>query len=143
MRDNDSYDMLDDDDDDLGRRDDWDDDDYRPRRRRKNRPLRSSGLGIASLVIGLVAGAVEFMSLAVAGILSEKQGEQFGDSDEAVVILLVLVAGFLFALIGGVLGIVGMVQANRAKGYAIAGLVINSLVVLGMLGIIVLGVLFG
>jgi hypothetical protein len=144
MRDNDSYDMLDDEDDDRGRHDDWDDDDdYRPRRRRKSRPLRSSGLGIASLVIGLIAGTIEFVNLVVAGVLSEKQGPEFDDSNAAIVIGLVFLAGILSLIIGGVLGIIGLVQANRAKGFAIAGLVINSLVGLGILGIIVLGLLMG
>jgi hypothetical protein len=145
MRSNDSYDMLDDDDDDRGRRDDWDDDDdYRPRRRKKDRPLRSSGLGIASLVLGLIAGAIEFINLVVAGVMSQKQGGELDEnSSEAMVVGLILFLGLFIALIGGVLGIIGLVQKNRAKGFSIAGLVINSLVGLGMLGIIVLGLLMG
>jgi hypothetical protein len=145
MRDNETYDMLDDDDDDRGRRGYWDeDDDLRRRPRRANRPLPSSGLGIASLAIGLIAGAVEFLNLVVAGVMAQKQGGELDEnSTEAIMVGLVLFAGLFFALIGGVLAIIGLVQSNRAKGYAIAGLVINSLVGLGMLGIIVLGLLMG
>jgi hypothetical protein len=145
MRDNDSYDMFDDNDDDRGRRNDWDDDDdYRRPRRRKNRPLRSSGLGIASLVLGLIAGAIEFVNLVVAGVLSQKHGGELDEnSTEAMAVGLILFLGLFMALIGGVLGIIGLVQKNRAKGFSIAGLVINSLVGLGMLGIIVLGLLMG
>jgi hypothetical protein len=145
MRDNDTYDILDDDDGYRSRRGFWDEDaDFRRRSRRNNKPLPSSGLGIASLVIGLIAGAIEFVNLVIAGILSQKQGGELDEnSTEAMVVGLILFVGLFFGLIGGVLGIIGMVQANRAKGYAIAGLVVNSLVALGVLGIIVIGLLMG
>ncbi|HLW64871.1 MAG TPA: hypothetical protein VKS79_06080 [Gemmataceae bacterium] len=141
MRSNDTYNILDDHDE-RPRRGFWDkDDDFH--RRRRNKTLPNSGLGIASLVIGLVVGAVDFMSLVVAGILSEKQGAQFDDSKQAIAIWLVLLVGFLASLIGGALAIIGLVQVNRAKGYGIAGLVVNSLLVLGMLGLIVIALLAG
>jgi hypothetical protein len=141
MRSNDTYDILDDGDE-RPRRGFWDDDDDFRRGPRRKKALPNSGFGIASLVIGLIVGATDFISLVVAGIL-EKEGAQADDSNEAIVILVVLLVGFVFSLIGGALAIISLVQAKRAKGYAIAGLVINSLVVLGMLGIIVIGLLMG
>ena len=145
MRDNnETYDLVDDDDD-RGRRGFWDEDgDFRRRSRRKNQPMPSSGLGIASLVVGLAAAAIEFVNLVIAGVLAQKQGGELDEnSTEAMAVGLVLFVGLLFALVGGVLGIIGLVQSNRAKGYAIAGLVINSLIGLGVLGIIAVGLLLG
>ncbi|HEV3144741.1 MAG TPA: hypothetical protein VGZ47_12700, partial [Gemmataceae bacterium] len=74
MRDNDRYEILDDDDYDRPRRGYWDEDDDFDRRPRRPKNQPSSGLGILSLVIGLVLGAIEFVNIAVAGVLAQNQG---------------------------------------------------------------------
>src|SRR5262245_48357657 len=101
-----------------------------------------SGLGIAScglalfafLITGIVFVAVSFMDDSVLDDLDNITPE------EGVLILLTLGAMFL-ALVGVVLGIIGAITPHRNKLFAGLGIGINSLLFLGLIGLMIIGVL--
>jgi len=140
MRDSDRYEILDDDDD-RPRRGFWDEDDdfrRRPRRRCRKR-MRNSGLGIISLVIGLVAMSLVFIACLGAGVLSAKNGDVDDNSPATAVLVLMFIAGGLISLIGGTVGVIGLAQSNRGKGYPLAGLILNGLVLFGVIVLVIIG----
>jgi hypothetical protein len=94
-----------------------------------------SGFGIASLVVAVV---VAFMTLGVAGLASPHLDE---DHPAMLLIGLAILADMLLALVGGILGLVGLMQANRGKVAAVIGLVLNGLVVFGVIGLVIIGLL--
>ena len=62
---------------------------------------------------------------------------------------LVMIIGFgVFAiiglsLVGSVLGIAGLFQSNRNRTFSILGLIFNTLIVLGLVGLIFIGLAVG
>jgi len=147
MRDDDRYDnrdvyrMREDDEFDDRRYPDFGDYD-RPRRRKK--PLPQSGLGVISLLIAIVSGVFEFLNFVAAALIAQAQGGELDEnSNAAIVIGILLFAGVGLSLIGGVIGIIGLMQPKRTKTCAILGVVLNGLVVGGMILIILVGLLTG
>ena len=99
-----------------------------------------SGIGIASFIAGIVAllmtfGAIALMVVAVAGARHAPEPPQ------KVVVLtgLIILGAGLIALIGVGLGIGGCCQTDRKKVFAIVGLVINALLLLGIIGLMLVG----
>ena len=81
------------------------------------------------LVLFVVAGTIEVNS----------PGGMDEDSTEAALIGVSLFAIGGAHLIGLALGFAGVFQSNRKKLFAILGLILNSMVVLGTIGLIILG----
>ncbi|WP_028561981.1 hypothetical protein [Paenibacillus pinihumi] len=109
---------------------------------------KQSGLGIASFIIGLISilgvvGIVLLLASFIPAILEtgggmpaitpENAGEYMPLIFSSLLLLLVLVLGF----VGLVLGIVGLIRKNRRKTFAIIGVVLNGLLLIGYLLLII------
>lgn len=97
-------------------------------------PPRHSGIGIASCIIACVA-FVSLIATSVSCIITIDQ-----DLDPTGVGLFALLSIGLL-LIGVSIGIIGVVQSNRKKLFAVIGLIANSLMLLPILTILVVGLL--
>ena len=104
------------------------------------RPLRHSAFGIASFVISLMAGIGESLLLVLSGILYASTG---GDLDSRSSMLVglgcLIIGGILLGFIGAALGIVGLVEKERKRVFAILGLIFSAVIVIGVLAVIVVG----
>ena len=130
----------------YGYEDDFDDDPYRRRSRydEDDRPLKHSRFGIASFILALVAGVFEFILIAIAGVLSAQAGSELDEnSPEAMLIGLGVLGGFAVNLISLGLAIAGLCERRRNKVFAILGLVINILLVVGVCGLAAIGTMAG
>jgi hypothetical protein len=96
---------------------------YRPRRG----PLKSSGLGIASFIISILAG-LEILTMIIIGIIMEMRKPGWADEESLQVMLfgLLIIGGFVVSLVGLVLGITGLVQGGRSKVFPVLGLGLNA-----------------
>lgn len=104
-------------------------------------PLKYSGLGIASLVIALVAGFSELVLVGYAGYLeATTPGGMDEDSVTAVMVGLSMLAAGLGSAFGLALGIGGIVQKDRKNLFAILGVVFNAFVLLGTVLLVVIGI---
>jgi len=126
---------------------DHDDDPYRRRSRYDeddDRPLKHSRFGIASFIIALAGGVFEFILIAIAGVLSVQAGGELDEnSPEAILIGLGILAGFALNLISMGLAIAGLCERRRNKVFAILGLAINILLLIGVCGLGALGAMAG
>jgi len=104
--------------------------------------LKHSGFGVASFVIGLAVGLIEFVLFAVAGFMEISTPGGIDEESPAVILLgLAVIGGILVALLGAVLAIAGLCQARRARMFAIIGLLINAAVFVGVIFLILVGLL--
>jgi len=110
--------------------------DFRPRRRKKR---RHSELGIASCAVAVLAGAVIFLTFVFAGVVTAREGDLNENDPRAMAAGCALFTGGALALIGVVLGIVGVMQQRRIKLFAGLGLGFNACIVLGVATITILG----
>jgi hypothetical protein len=118
--------------------------DYRPRRRsldpyEEDGPSREhSRFGIASFCLALVGGVMEFILLVIAGILeASAPGSMNEDSPQAMILGAGLIGGGVLCLVGLALGIAGLCESRRKKVFAILGVVLNALAILGV-GVVML-----
>src|SRR5262249_48489684 len=107
-----------------------------------DRSLPHSGLGIFSC---LVAVAVVIFSAGLFILLTiAETWDQAGlddDSPQAAVLFLLYMLNMSGALVGLVLGIVGAAMPNRNKLFAGLGIGANSLLLLGLIAVFVVGIL--
>ena len=103
-----------------------------------------SGFGIASFALSLVAAFLGVLLIAVAGAieLSNPTGTDI-ESDAAMAIGLGLFILLGMLLLGTGLGIVGLMQRNRKKVFAILGTIFSALALVGILFISFLGIAMG
>jgi hypothetical protein len=102
----------------------------------------SPGLGIASLVIGLLVGISMAGLIVIAGVMSINAGGNLPQNQATAVGCLALL-GLGLALMGSIFGLVGVIGRYRGKVVAAIGLTINALILLGTVGLIILGLLAG
>jgi hypothetical protein len=108
------------------------------------RELPHSGPGVASFILGLLSGFAVLCVLVLAGVLAMQAGGDIDEeSPEALLVGGALLVSLLVALVGAVLGGVGLAQRHRKKIFAVLGLCFSLLVLLGAAGVLVLGVLVG
>jgi hypothetical protein len=101
---------------------------------------RHSGPGIASFVIALLVGVAVLILVVAAGVIeASTPGGMDEESPVVIAIGLGIFAAVFGALIGGVLGIVGVAQGDRRKTFAVLGLVLNGLVVVGLVFLVIIG----
>ncbi len=102
--------------------------------------LKHSGLGMASFVLSLltVAGVIGFY-LAVTAAVSRGVVDATNPPAGLLAAGMVFLISVLVALVGIGLGIAGLIQKDRRRVLAVVGLVLNSLVVLTVAVLIVLG----
>lgn len=106
----------------------------------QDRDLKHSGLGIASFIISLLVGVLLGGAIVAAGVMQVQRPGAFGpESPEAVVIGLGVCGGILAAVVGLILGIAGLCQNDRKKVFAVLGLVFNTLIILGVGCLFVIG----
>src|SRR5262249_14243521 len=102
--------------------------------------MKHSGLGIASFVIAVTVGLLEFVLLAIAGVLEvTTPGGIDENSPVAVVLGLTLLAGLLVNILGIGLGIAGLCESYRKKLFAVLGVVIGAVVLFGVLLVMAIG----
>jgi hypothetical protein len=103
---------------------------------------RHSGLGIASFVISLVAGALLLLFVGIAGVLTVSGGLD-ENSPQAVMLGLLIITILIVVLVALGLGIGGLVQRERKKIFAALGTIFSAAIFLGGVLLIVVGALSG
>jgi hypothetical protein len=102
-----------------------------------------SGFGIASLIIGIVAALIVVAStvMSVAHAVGNPDvGRGTGGPDSTMIALAcAIITGAFVAVVGVILGVVALCQANRRKGFGIAGAIVNGCVAFGVLAMVILG----
>jgi hypothetical protein len=127
----------------MGWRDDYDYDDIKLDRH-EHGPKSQSGIGITSLLISVVVGALLVVLIVVATLIAVGQNGQVNDQDPlAVVVGLGILFGLGGALVGLVLGVVGSLQSDRKILCAVLGAIFNTLILVGVIGLICTGVMLG
>lgn len=102
--------------------------------------FKHSGLGIASFMIAIGMGLLEFVLFAAAGVLeTTTPGGIDENSDVAIILGLALIGGILADMMGIGLGIAGLFQPRRKKIFAVLGIIIGALVLFGVVSLIALG----
>ena len=105
---------------------------------------RHSGLGIASFITSIVSGILIFLLVVILGVMEVSTPGGVDEKSAGAVM-----AGlFLFAFLGAsllafVLGIVGLMQKDRKKVFAILGTVFSAVSLVITIFIIVLGLAVG
>ena len=100
-----------------------------------------SGLGIASFIISLAAGAALVILLGVAGVLESRPGGMDEESAGAIVLGLILALTALAQVLALGLGIAALVQTGRSKLFGVLGTVFASTGLVGTVLILLLGAL--
>jgi hypothetical protein len=104
--------------------------------------LKHSVLGIASLVIVIVAALFVALLIAVAGVIDAKTpGGMDEESPIAIILGITMLGGMGLDLLGLGLGIAGLCQRHGNKAWSIVGVVIGALVLLGFFAIVGVGLL--
>jgi hypothetical protein len=118
------------------RRHEDDEDDYDFRKRDEPH----SGLGIASLVLAVVAGLGLLLLFGIGAAMAEDAGGELGEESPEVMVLGAMAIGACaLALVGLVLGLVALAQKDRRKAFGVAGVIANGLVLLGASTLICVG----
>ena len=100
-----------------------------------------SGLGIASFIISLAAGAALVVLLGIAGVIESQPGGMDEESAGAVLVGLLLALTALAHVLALGLGIAALVQAGRGKLFGVLGTVFASTGLIGTVLIFLLGAL--
>jgi hypothetical protein len=101
-----------------------------------------SGLGIVSFVIAIAVGLFEFILFAIAGVLETTTPGGIDENSPATILLgLALVGGLLVNVLGIGLGIGGLCQRYRRKLFAVLGVVLGSVALLGVLLLMIIGLI--
>jgi hypothetical protein len=104
--------------------------------------LKHSGLGIASFLIALGACLLELVIISAAGVLeATTPGGIDENSSVAVLLGLALFGGLFLDLFGIGLGIAALFQSHCNKLFAVLGVVLGSVVLLGVVTLVAVGVL--
>ena len=102
--------------------------------------LKSSGLGITSFVLAILAGVFAIVLIGVAGYIeASRPGGMNEESPVAMIVGLSMFAIVGMCFLGLCLGIAALFQSNRSKVFAIIGVIFNLMVVLGIVGLALLG----
>jgi hypothetical protein len=103
------------------------------------------GVGIASFILGLVAGIAMFVLIVIAGVMAaDAPGGQLDEnSTEAMTVGCSLIVAAGMAVLGLILGIVGSLQQGSKKVFPVLGIVINGGMMLLVIGLMVLGAAMG
>jgi hypothetical protein len=101
---------------------------------------KQSGVGVVSLVIGLLGGVGTIAAFGYAGYLAVTDPEAVANQDARVMFVgLAIIGCLLFELLGAALGVAGLLQRDRKRLAAGFGLGINLLLLLGTGALLVMG----
>ena len=103
-----------------------------------------SKLGIASFITTMLAGIIMLAIFIYAGVLeASTPGGMSEDSAEAIIIGFSFI-GILFLLLVSLgLGIAGLFQKGQKKVFAILGTTFSSLIILGSVALLIVGMTMG
>lgn len=102
-------------------------------------PKKHSEVGIASIIIAIVAGLLALVSL-IGAVILVSQGR--GQSDSAMVLCgCGMLLSFPLFIIGGILGLIGLFNSERIRTTAIVGIILNVLPCLMLLLLIIIGLM--
>ena len=105
-------------------------------------PLKASGLGITSFILGIVSGLSSILIIGYAGYLEiSTAGDLSENAAMAIGFSMLLSLGCCF--VGACLGVAAMFQTNRSKVFGAIGLAINVMIILGVIGLMILGMTLG
>ncbi|WP_336760767.1 hypothetical protein [Paenibacillus sp. USHLN196] len=110
-------------------------------------PLKHSGPGIASFVIGLLAILGYLLIFFIAtmavnesiGVLTPLQAEELALHPAVILASLAILVCLILNLVGSILGIIGLVLKNRKKVFAMIGTILNGIMILLFVGLILVG----
>ncbi|WP_145146754.1 hypothetical protein [Paenibacillus xylanexedens] len=110
-------------------------------------PLKHSGPGIASFVIGLAAVVGYILIFFIAAmalndsieVLTPLQAEELALHPAVILASLSILVCLILNLAGGILGIIGLILKNRKKVFAIIGTLLNGIIILAFIGLILAG----
>lgn len=102
-------------------------------------PLRHSGPGLTSLILGILSLITYIAILALApaaaeDILQNPSPEAILESIYVMMIGVLLLIGLILNLIGMILSIIGLALKNRKKIFPIIGMVIHGIILLVIIG---------
>ena len=101
---------------------------------------RHSGLGIASFVVGILAGLALFIALGVVAVMYNQSPERMDEKSPTAILAGLLIIGLcLVHLLGVGLGIGGLVQKDRRKVFSALGVAVNGVALLGTIALIIIG----
>jgi hypothetical protein len=90
-------------------------------------------MGMLSLAIGLLVGLGEIVLVVIAGIMATKNpGGLNENSPEAIVVGLGILGGLAVDLLGGILALAGLFEQRKSKLFPVLGLIVCSMVILGI-----------
>jgi hypothetical protein len=122
--------------------DDFDDDELDLRYRRSARgPRPHSGAGMVSFAMALIAALGGVIATVLAVVLSMAVPPVADDDPIMILTVLVFLGSVMTSFAGLVVGFVGAFQSDRNATYAVVGLGVNAVVLLGMIGLMALGIL--
>ena len=105
-------------------------------------PAKHSGLGTASFCIGLVSVLLMLSAFVMIILMVFQGGGQVDPRSPKVMSMgLGICSGGFIALVGLAFGIAGFFARDRKRGFAIAGLVINGGLLLGVVGLAIIGMI--
>jgi hypothetical protein len=95
---------------------------------------------VASFILSLISGLLLAIAVVAAGVMASRSGGELDEkSTEAMTAGCGIIVGMLMNIVGVVLGIVGLMQHDRKKVFAILGVTFNVLLLLGVGGLMVIG----
>jgi hypothetical protein len=100
-------------------------------------PLKNSGAGTASFIVGTVVVLGDLALIVLAAVLARQKHSQ--QSPAMVVTGLLLIAGMAAAVVGIGLGVFGLLRPDRKKLFAILGLCLNGLILLTVESLMMIG----
>ena len=104
------------------------------------KPLKHSGLGIASFIISILAGMILFVCVIIAGAMeASTPGGIDEESAGAMIVGLVMFFCFFLEMLAIGIGIGGFFQKDRNKIFAILGIAFSIATCLGIIGLMILG----
>ncbi len=101
-----------------------------------------SALGIASFCVSIAAGCLLFALVVVAGILNGQRtpGERTYPGQMIVGLVVIFLMGAELVAVG--LGIAAICQSRKKRLFGILGLVFSGATILGILGLMLIGLVF-
>ncbi len=100
-----------------------------------------SGLGVASFLLGILASLGSIAVVVGAGILGSS-GAINGEPAAAMIVGFSMIVVVMTTAFAAGLAVGGLVQKEKSKVFAIIGLIINSLLIVSLFGMVLLGMTF-
>ncbi|MEK7780924.1 MAG: hypothetical protein AAB370_05430 [Verrucomicrobiota bacterium] len=101
---------------------------------------KHSGWGITSFSISLLVGFLIFVTLIVAGVMQARTPEGMDENSPVTIFIGLAIIGLLLLdLLAIGFGVVGLLQRNTKKVFAILGIVFAALTLLGTIALIIFG----